>query len=196
MPIKEIIRNLNCSHIIFPKICLHCREKMSEDFFCSSCLNFFQFHPSISHFIEVDGKIIPYIVTFEKMGPAESLLLEMQRESLPHLYKLAASFMVFHYLNLNYSLPDLVVPVFKNGVALEILAKEIAKLLNRPNIKLFYKLNMGFWQSFFIKKTTLQRKKVLLITDTFALKEKDSIALLLKDGFLDITILSFSASGF
>ncbi len=195
MQIKDLIKNLNnCSHLLFPKICLHCGEKiLDNDFFCLACSGYFDFlSPPFAFSSWVfENNEVPLVATFGEIGPAKSLLLEMRRETIPHLYKLAASFMVCQYLKLDLEMPDFVVPIFREGNSLEILGREVAKILNRPFFKLFYKINMGFWQSFFIKKTSLQRKKILLITDIFTEEEKKSVSLLVKDGFFDVSILSY-----
>jgi hypothetical protein len=89
-------------------------------------------------------------------------------------------------------MPDFVVPIQQgNGKHVEILTKEIAKILNRPMFKLFCAAKIAFWQeAFFLKKTCLQNKRILLITDKFDKNQENAVSLLLKDGFLDLSILS------
>jgi predicted amidophosphoribosyltransferase len=191
----------HCCNVLFPKICLHCKKEISNSsFFCPSCIEYFEFLPSsfASSFVELknakdlnESKKITFIAAFDEMGPCKTLLLEMKREALIGLMKLAASFMVCQYLKLNYPLPDLVVPMFGDeSKYLEILAKEVSKLINRPMVKLFYQVKIAFWKnSIFVKKTNLQKKKVLLVVDKVDQNVKDVLELLSKAGFLDITVL-------
>lgn len=192
----------HCLNVLFPKICLHCKKEMSNsNFFCLSCIDYFEFLPpsSASSFLELknvknaaDSNKYTFIAAFDEMGPGKTLLLEMKRESLPGLMKLAASFMVCQYLKLNNPMPDLVIPLFADeSKYLEILAKEVSKLMNRPMVKLFYQVKIAFWKnSIFVKKTNLQKKKGLLVVDRLDQKAKEALELLSKEGFNDITVLA------
>lgn len=194
MQIKELIKkSINySSHLIFPKICLHCKEEvLMNNYFCPTCVDHLEFIEPSSLSFDLNEKKIPLVVTFDEMGPAKTLLLEVNRESTG-LLKLAASFMVCQYLNLNSQMPDFVVPIQQGkGKHVEILTKEIAKILNRPMFKLFCTAKVAFWQeAFFLKKTCLQNKKILLITDKLDRNEEKAVSLLLKEGFIDLSILA------
>ena len=198
MHLKELLRRsfAECSNIIFPKICLHCKEKTSQNFFCSNCLCFFELLEK-SEFVKIKNISSPIISSFEDKGPISTFIKELKKMALPALVKVAASYMVCQYLNLlAYPLPDIVVPIGENkntfGIKYnDILAKEVAKLLKRPIKNLFFKTKIAMLQnSFFVKKSTLQKKRMLLITLKIEeQKVKDALHYLQKESFSDIYVL-------
>ena len=195
MQIKQLIKKAVDigEKAFFPDLCLHCRDyALKKYFFCEICSNLFEY--TNEPFLR--GYYYPTITTFEYTGPVKTLVNELKKQNIPSLVKLAASFLVYRYLNLSMPLPDIIVPVSSNfGYEQNVcLAKEMSKIFKRPVKKLITKVQMGFFPSFFIvSKTALYKKRVLLITDVVDIKQLNDIYLILnKKGFVDIMTLALS----
>jgi hypothetical protein len=147
------------SEFFYPKICIHCREKSKKnDFFCERCLEDFEMikREDLEKFED-----ILMISTFERIGPLNTFFLEIKKMKSLALIRLAASFMVYQYLNLiKYPMPDVLVTVFsKRYKFVKILTKEVSKILKRPILK----------RNIFLEKKIDQ--KILLVTDVIKKKE-------------------------
>jgi len=136
MKIKKII------DFIFPKFCLHCLKKSKKDFFCDECLE---------HFVFLKNSQNKRVVTFEKIGPANSLLIEVQKAKIKKIIELASSYMVVRYLQLENPIPDMVI-YYKNTLCVKILAKKIGKILKR---KVVYIRKKSLERKIFFNKTYL-----------------------------------------
>ncbi len=124
--IKSILR------IIFPPLCFHCKkshDKLGAPL-CEACITFLEW---VSPSTEI-------LVTFEGMGPAESLLQNLKAGRAPHLASLLAAYMAIQYAQSQLPMPDLVVHVPSarwrkwqtGGECAGSLAKELSKLMEVP----------------------------------------------------------------
>lgn len=197
MHVKDLIEKSleQCSNVIFPKICLHCNEKTSNNFFCSSCMESLDLIEK-SDFKTLSSISYPLAVAFDDMGLISTFLSELKKMRLPALSKVAASYMVCQYVNFGLDFPDMIVPLSETSFGvkyIDVLAKEIAKLMDRPVKKLFFQSCFATIQNaFFSKHTSLQDKKLLLVTDKVdERKLSGAIYNLEKQGLKNINILAF-----
>ena len=111
----------------YPNHCLHCFEKVEKKYFCENCINFFSLiNPKENQFC---------FAAFEKKGPINTFLKEIKKNQMYGLVKLAASFIVVQINNLNWEIPDIIVPITKNRIFKDhkyYIAKEVALLLKKP----------------------------------------------------------------
>jgi hypothetical protein len=154
---------------------LHCKDETKRNyFFCDSCIDHFEVFKGEEKFLNFKNFNIPLIPTFEKIGPAKTLFLEVKKKPISmHLIELAASFMVFKYLEKN-PIPDIVMPISKDFKG---VAKKISKIFKRPCKTCFY---------------GIKKKRILLVTDII---KEDLFKEILekkffKKNFLEIYILS------
>lgn len=167
MLIQEVIKKSvkKITGVIFPKLCIYCKNQTEENFFCSSCLSFFELLED-QKCLELNEKTVPLIECFEETGPISSFLAEAKKMSLPALPKVAASYMVCQYFNFALPLPDLIVPIPEGGgvQSNQILAKELSLLLKKPMKKIFTPINIGFFSSsHYVKRSSLKAKSVLIV---------------------------------
>ena len=144
----------NIIDFFFPKICIHCKEISKKNpFFCNRCLEDFELLEKEDIKKIIDIKIVS---TFDRIGPLNTFFLEIKKEKNLSLIRLAASFMVYQYLNLKYPMPDVLYPLYisKRYRFIKILTKEVSKIFKRP-----------------ISKKILKDKKGIVITDLLEEKE-------------------------
>jgi hypothetical protein len=197
MHIKEIIKKSfsECSDIVFPRICLHCKKQISNNFFCELCLSNFELleREEMKNYSSIKYKTI---ITFDEIGPISTFYVELKRMALPSLTKVAASYMVCQFLRYESALPDIVVPASESffGVQyINVVSKEIGKLINRPIKKLFSTLTIPFLSKCsYLKQSSLQAKHILLVMGKFdERKTLEVISQLENRGFKNISILAF-----
>lgn len=201
----------HCLHsfidLLFPPLCFHCGhliEKHSTNL-CSSCSTLLQFiepkgrclycfndmeneklnicprclrKPSIFHRIGA---------AFDYSGPAASLVKKIKYGNQPYLAKGAGAFLAAQFLQLNWPIPDLIVPVplssahlFQRGYnQSELMAQSMAAILGRPLKNVLGRKNGGYSQAalpfqkralldkelFFLKKDADLHDRVILLVD-------------------------------
>jgi hypothetical protein len=196
MQIKELIKKSfdECCNVVFPKICLHCKEKISSNFFCESCLSSFDLLEAkdVKIFSNISCSII---AAFDDIGAINTFFLEFKKMAIPVFAKLGASYMVLQYLKSSQPLPDMVVPLSEGvfGVQYtEILAKEVATLLERPVKKMFFQARFAMLQNtLFMKSSALQDKSLLVVMDKLDEKKMSrALDILEKQNFKNISILA------
>jgi predicted amidophosphoribosyltransferase len=128
-------------------------------------------------------------VTFEGIGPIQSLITSLKNGSAPHLSSLLAAYMAVQYSQSTFPLPDVITAVpssrwrqWQMGQESAVtLAKDFAKLLERPFLPLLKRKRQLMRQEFLAReersllspedfqwkmKENLHGKTILLIDDT------------------------------
>lgn len=113
--------------LLFPAYCFHCevRLKKLRDFLCSDCkeqLVLLEPENCYSHF----GKSA---FCFEGIGPAGSLLRELQRKKRTALAKDLSAFMALQFKRLKWPWPEIILPVSEKE---QVLAEELSKWMRCP----------------------------------------------------------------
>lgn len=184
--------------LFFPPLCLHCKETTpsSSIWFCKECLALFVFLETSGRCIhcfsyleeegncceECSSKPSPLqqaLAAFAHEGPAAAMVHQLKYEDCPHLAKDAAALMVVQWVRLNFSLPDLIVPVpqsfahsLKRGYNQSLLiAEEMGKMLQRPVDELLKRSGSMFSQT---GLSRTQRKQ--LPNDIFEWKKRKNIS--------------------
>lgn len=145
----------------YPSHCLHCGESIPEPadvLFCSGCSSLLDMlHPDercptcfCSHYDKRDRKCrdcthggLPYqraAAVFDYRGPAATVIKKMKYGNQPHLAKGAAAFMVAQFIQLNWPMPDALVPVPMSAIhwidrgynQSALLAEEMGRLMEVP----------------------------------------------------------------
>lgn len=176
-PLKSLLA------ILFPPECLHCRgshERLGVPL-CESCVSYLEILPPPNK-----GNLL---ITFENIGPAQSLARQLKRESSSKTLSLLAAYMAIQYSQSTFPLPDVITAApssrFRTwqigGDIAALLAKELGKLLERPFLPLLYRKRELIRQDLLSKeerlclssedfqwKTTypLRGKTILIIDDT------------------------------
>lgn len=197
MQIKEILKKGldECCNIVFPKICLHCKEQTSSNFFCDNCISSFELldakdikiFPNISY---------PVVATFEDIGAINTFFIELKKMAIPVFAKLAASYMVLQYLKLGSPPSDVIIPLSDPTFGVkytDILAKEVAKLLERPVKKLFFHAKiLALHELLFVRDSSLQDKSILIVIDKLDEKKiSKAVSILEKLNFKKFRFLAF-----
>jgi ComF family protein len=211
-------------NFIYPPFCLHCESRLNEDekIFCASCLELLyplqpgercpkcfsaEFNPRLEKRCkgcsDVKSSIDRIGAVFDYEGPAATLIKKLKYGRAPHLAKGAAAYMASQLLELDWPMPDGIVPMPMPSIKrLErgynqsfLLAKALSAILNCPVLDVLGRdpgdysqaaLNTTQRQemmgtSFYLKKGALLcDQKVLLIDDvmtTGATLEKAALTL-------------------
>jgi len=202
----------NISHEVFqfvyPKTCIHCSERISheEPLLCVSCsplLTFLDpsercprcFHESsglkgkLCHQCTKDPSLYYRVAAaFDYMGPASSLIKKFKYENQPYLASGMGALLAAQWQNLEWPLPDAIIPVplsFTHWLGRgynqsELLSNELGKILQVPVWNVLKRESGDYSQAglsisqrrelngkrFSLKNThTLQDKTVLIIDD-------------------------------
>lgn len=142
--------------IIFPPECFHCKashDKLGVPL-CEHCFAHLEIRPATGN-----EKIL---ITFDNIGPAQSLMKKFKKDPSSQIASLFAAYMAIQYSQSNLPLPDIVTGVpssrlrkWQLGEEIPaMLAKELGKLLGRPFLPL------------------LQRKKQLIRQDLLSREER------------------------
>ncbi|MGH2639388.1 MAG: ComF family protein [Rhabdochlamydiaceae bacterium] len=128
-------------------------------------------------------------MTFEGIGPSQSLMNRFKKEPSPHLSSILAAYMAIQYSQSSLPLPDVITAVpssrwrkWQVGQESSVsLAKDLAKLLERPFLPLLQRKRQLFQQELLTReermylsseefqwktKHNLHGKTILLIDDT------------------------------
>ncbi len=191
---------------IYPPLCRHCQITVKErsHLLCRACAEYLVLVDVFGRcphcFIPVEGQIVcascaskaaPYkkcAATCEHRGPALTLLRQFQQGS--HQLKNAiGSLMAMQVLQLDWTLPDVIVPIptprmqilrcgFDHNVS---LAEQIGSILERP-VRTNKALQRAKWCE----------KRILLVVDQLNQEQARKVASVLLDSFpLEINLISF-----
>ncbi|MDP1880668.1 MAG: ComF family protein [Parachlamydiaceae bacterium] len=195
-------------HLLYPNQCLHCRVLLPSDFkvLCDSCsvllelidstlrcpTCFNELHEehafTCQECIQHPSPFYRIGSVFDYEGPASTLVKRLKYGNQPYLAKGMGSLFVAQWHNLNWPLPDMIVPVplsmthwLERGYnQSELLAQEIGKIFNRPVSKVLTRKLGDYSQAalsmelrktlekttFVLKKgSQLEGKTILLIDD-------------------------------
>ena len=144
--------------LIYPPLCLHCREELAlkKYFLCENCFSSLElidplercsycFSPSgqstsCRHCEQNPPALYRIAAAFDYMGPAATLIKEMKYFNQSYLSEGLAAYMVLQFLTLKWPKPDVIVPVpisFSHWIQRGynqsfLLAKEVGRLLECP----------------------------------------------------------------
>src|SRR5262249_36743813 len=117
-------------HLIYPPICLHCSQGLHQPDYllCKSCLDLLEIidpsqrcqfcftedcDPKRRLCAECHGRHSIFEgmgAVFDFIGPAAALVKKMKYSNMPYLSRGAAAYMTTQFCQLNWPMPDLIVP--------------------------------------------------------------------------------------
>ncbi len=194
--------------LVFPPLCLHCSGIIEHEssYLCSECMEKLQLidptercplcfssdylsgtrHCSIC---KPSDLYLHHIASaFDYVGPAASIIRKLKYSNQPYLAKGAGAFLVAQFVQLEWPIPDFIVPVpistthwLERGYnQSQLLAESFSLLLDRPLLNVLSRKSGDFSQagmnrqqrnalvtsSFYLKKElTFYDKTILLIDD-------------------------------
>jgi len=147
-------------HLIYPPVCLHCREELQDDkpILCEACLallvlvdpaercphcfspNFYHSKQECPDCYKQKPVLNRMAAAFDYLGPAATLVKRMKYSNKSYLSEGLTGYLAAQFLNLNWPMPDLIVPVpiaFTHWIQRgynqsQLLAKGLATLLDCP----------------------------------------------------------------
>lgn len=195
----------------FPPHCLHCHEGVSSGILCEICIEALTplesdsrcrycyqegFQQGFQHGVCHTCRTKRFAFTgcaavWELFGPPQTLIRTLKTGKQPALAKVIAAYLVTQWHQLNWPMPDFIVPVpapwiqriFRSTNAAFSIAEQVAKILDRPCLQPLQRTSGSFSQaklplsqrtalsssSFrFRSETPLFNKTVLVIDDYFA----------------------------
>lgn len=180
-------------NLLYPPLCLHCDDVLENDELplCTACTSLLElidpldrcpkcFSSDYCRIKKLCGKCIKkrsFIKSsaqcFEYRGPAKTLSDHLKTGSMPHLAKGLSGYLALQFLQLNWEKPDFIIPVpipthhkVERGYSHnELLAKELALLLNSPMINALERVNSYDGHLFRAKKGVTFEEKMLLLID-------------------------------
>lgn len=194
---RGALRKLGLSllDLLFPRLCLHCHSHAIDGHrpLCPDCLHHLEFLDPAYHcqycFSYLDSPVNPVCYdcrklpsflfrvgsVFEHQGPAATLVQKLKYGSLPHLAEGAAAFMAVQFHQLEWPLPDLIIPVpiswerkMERGYNQSVLlAEHLGEMLNRPVVHALGRAWGDFRQAQLTRKqrTALNEKQFHLKKD-------------------------------
>jgi competence protein ComFC len=159
---KQIAKSIGKAFInlLYPPLCKHCQEILQNDshLLCKECLCLLElidplercpycFSADVSHEIQVCAPCMkkPPVLNgmaaaFDYAGPAASLVRKMKYTNQPYLAEGCAAYLGAQFLQLEWPMPDVIVPVpiafthlLERGYNQSlILSQEFAKIVQRP----------------------------------------------------------------
>jgi len=194
--------------IFFPPLCIHCQESLedSNTLLCGICSQQLElidsssrcprcFSPHWSPYRRLCGHCHSFpspfsglAATLEHIGPAATLVKKMKYGNEPYLARGAAALLVAQWAQLNWPLPDLIVPApisplhrtVRGYNQSALLATAMGKILGRPAVSLLRRHGNSWRQAglsrnqrqslspsaFTLNSSTdIEDKRVLLIDD-------------------------------
>lgn len=163
-----------CIHCLFPPLCLCCQEDTGHfrNLFCVACLELLELidvqdrckrcFSLLSDEKERCKRCQARPPIFKRLaaaceyrGPAGAIVRQLKTGRYPALAKEAAAFMVLQLVELDWPLPDLIIPVplsfghkIKRGYNQSLLiAKEIGQMIERPVVETLKRKAGGFSQT-------------------------------------------------
>lgn len=184
--------------LLYPPLCLHCANTVEQRdaSFCASCQSLLELiHPDercphcFSPQYHVENKLCLHCkqrypvlnhiaAAFDYIGPAATLVKKMKYSNQPHLAKGAAGYMVAQFLQLNWSLPDMIIPIpmplthwIERGYnQSELLAQHFSNIIGCPVQNALERRSGDYSQA----GLTLEQRKALN-SDKFYLKNNVNI---------------------
>ncbi len=163
------------ANLLYPPLCLHCHQsrRSNEPIFCRDCLELMKLIEPLERCplcfsMQYDAErsncrdcrqrppILDRIASaFDYVGPPASLVRALKYGGQTYLADGAASYMCLQFLQLKWSMPDVIVPVPMSRLRLlergynqsRLLGKKISAILNVPLIDLLKKKSGGFSQA-------------------------------------------------
>lgn len=162
MSIRTFAQNLAKAflNLAYPPLCLHCRGNLKENqsIFCDNCLALLELidpKERCPHCFSIDycqesrhcpacfhKKLLltKLAAAFDYVGPAATLIKKMKYSNQPYLAEGAAAYLAAQFLELNWPMPDVIIPVpmaFTHWIdrgynQSQLLAASLAKILGRP----------------------------------------------------------------
>ena len=158
---KKVWESLKHSlyHLLYPSNCLHCHELLAPDssVLCASCgslLELLERQDRCKHCFNLKPPDLSYCphcaknpslffrtaAAFDYLGPAASIIKKLKYGGQPHLAKGAGAFMIAQFTQLDWPIPDAIIPVpisfghwldrgFNQS---ELLANELGSALQVP----------------------------------------------------------------
>lgn len=190
--LKRVINSL--VNLLYPPLCLHCDESIDDKtaLFCSSCQTLLTLIPpeercsrcfslrdiseqklcsecrqNFTHFTSMAA-------AFDYMGPAATLVKKMKYADQPYLSRGGGAFLAAQFLQLQWPVPDIVIPVPMSLLRWldrgynqsELLARQLAEILSCP-VDMLLKRHSGDYSQAGLSKA--QRKQ--LHADSFYIQE-------------------------
>lgn len=196
----NLLKNLQKSalHLAFPTKCLHCSlilppqpevlcsscssllELIDPEGRCPTCFNSIPENRTLCHnCLELPSEFDRMGAAFDDQGAAASLLKCFKYGNQPHLAKGMAAFLAVQFTQLDWPLPDALIPVplswtrwFERGYnQSDLLAQELGKYLNLPIWRPLKRKSGDFSQS----SLTFEQRKGLK-GSSFKLNSKHDLA--------------------
>lgn len=189
---RSIIRSFR--DLLFPPLCLHCRKLVweKEAHLCSNCTSKLELispsdrcprcfsedyipnHSSCPACRKLGSPLQKVAAACHYGGPAASIVRNMKYQNHPYLSKGAGALMVAQFCQLEWPLPDVIVPVplslthwLERGYnQSKLLAEIIAKYLDRPLEEPLKRYSGDYSQA-----GLSYRQRINLSSKTFALKK-------------------------
>lgn len=197
----------SCLDLIYPPLCLHCNETLytENQLLCTHCFDLlelidiklhcpacFTLKPAIKkHFCLTcatkKSSLTSLGAAFEYKGAAATLIKGFKYGNKPYLAGGLAGFMAAQFIELNWPLPDLIIPVpqslsrrlTRGYNQAELLASNLSILLQRPVLKALSRKSDDYSQAglsisqrmqlngktIFLKKNHLLQDKIILLID-------------------------------
>ncbi len=189
----------SCLHLCFPTRCLHCREILApyQSVFCNSCASLlelidpkgqcqtcFSLKEGASHDClachDYPSLFVRKAAAFDYLGPASSLVRQLKYANQPYLAKGMGAFLFAQFEQLNWQLPDALVPVplsfshwLQRGYNQSaLLAEELGKLMHIPVWNALKRTSNDYSQTALVLK---QRKRLgcaFKLQKNYCLKDK------------------------
>ncbi len=183
-------------HLIYPPLCIHCEELLSDQFstLCTSCLAHLElinakercplcFSSEIENFSSLctlccqqPPLLNGTAAAFDYSGPAATLVKLLKYEQKPYLAEGCAAYLATQFLQLEWPMPDFLVPVpipwiryLERGYNQSfLLAEALGKLLNRPTLNALKRKSGDYSQASLSRqqRTELNSSSILLHSDS------------------------------
>jgi len=172
-------------HLFYPAFCIHCKSALHQNqkLLCTPCFDLLElletdercpycFSTDYHKRNQVCGRCLKQprlfdgmAAAFEYTGPAASLIKHLKYAKQPYLAKGCAPFLCAQFLQLNWPLPDYIVPVpmsrthlFMRGFNQSLLiAQELSRLIEKPTLDVLKRRSGDFSQAGLSRK---QRKEL------------------------------------
>ena len=188
------------SHLIYPSFCLHCEKPLEESskIFCSACFSHLALINPLERcsfcFSEKQNQkirckecydrglgVFGVASAFDYGGPAETLVKRFKYSGKGYLAKSAGGFLLAQFSQLEWPIPDIIIPVplsishfmIRRYNQSFLLAQELGKFLERPVQNILKRREGDYSQARLSKKERRQ-----LSEDSIYLKSKKSSSLL------------------
>ena len=195
------------SDLIFPKICIHCGKMAEESHqtLCSSCFDQIELLKQEGRCLrcfeenrlkicvrcqQLPASFKRIAGCFEHTGPAASLIDEFKHRGSYFMAKDLAALMVLQFFQLNWPMPDFIIPLpissihfFQRGYEQNrLLVQEMGRFLERPLLNILKKEIFADEISF-KRRSEVSDRILLLVTDQIISdKEIRSCSELLQEG--------------